>query len=95
MTTTITPPPDATKLTEWDRIFSVDESHRFFYGTQRGERVNVGINGYQNPDGSVRERGIQVNDREIAPSGEFDAATAREFARALIAAADELDSLNS
>lgn len=80
-------PPDATKLTEWDKVFSVDALHRFFYGTQRGERVRVGINGYQNPDGTVRERWIHVDGQEL------DAAAARELARALIAAANEFDEL--
>lgn len=87
-------PADATKLTEWDRIFAVNVLHRFFYGSQRGERVRVEILGYQNPDGSVRERWIHVhavpNPRDDL---ELDAAAARELARALIAAADELDAL--
>ena len=62
MTTTDIPAPaDATRLTEWDRIFASDVLHRLFYGTQRGDRVNVGINGFQNPDGSVRGRGGPVN----------------------------------
>jgi hypothetical protein len=79
----ISAPADATKVTEWDRIFDNDILHRFFYRTQRGD---VEINGYQNPDGTVR-RFIQVDGRE------FDAASARLLARALLAAADELDGL--
>lgn len=91
MTTTnndIPAPPDATKVTEWERIFAVNVLHRFFNGTQRGEQVRVGINGYQNGDGSVRTRWIQIDEQEL------DAAAARELARALIAAADELDELD-
>jgi len=87
-------PADATKVTEWDRIFAVNVLHRFFYGTQRGGRVRVGINGYQNPDGSVRERWITVT---VVPdlSNGLDAGAARDLARALIAAADELDELGA
>jgi hypothetical protein len=98
MTTTnhadIPAPVDATEVTEWDRIFAVNVLHRFFYGTQRGERVRVGINGYQNGDGSVRERWIQVDGRAV-DGQELDAAAARDLARALIAAADELDGLTN
>ena len=67
--------------------------HRFFYGTQRAERVSVEINGFQNRDGSVRGRWIHVGgtlDRQ-----ELDGAAARELALALIAAADELDGLEA
>jgi hypothetical protein len=54
------------------------EMHRFFWGTQRGE---VGVNGHQNSDGTVRERWINPG-----PEVELDSAAARERARALIAA---------
>ena len=81
-------PADATRVTEWDRVFDIDVLHRFFYGTQRGD---VGISGYQNPDGSVRERFIHVS--RGLDGRELDAATARVLARALIAAADELHRL--
>jgi hypothetical protein len=83
----VAPPPDATQVTEWNHIFDRDVFHRFFYGTQRGERVSVEINGYQNRDGSVRGRWIHVDSRHQ----ELDAAAARELARMLIAAADELE----
>ena len=82
-------PADATEIDEWDRVFDVDVLHRFFLGTQRGD---VGISGYQNGDGSVRERFIHVS--RGLDDGELDAAAARVLARALIAAADELDSLS-
>ena len=89
----VAPPPDATWVTKWGYIFDPDVLHRFFYGTQRGERVSVEINGFQNRDGSVRGRWIHVGgtlDRQ-----ELNGAAARELALALIAAADELDGLEA
>src|SRR5271163_3123184 len=81
----VAPPPDATRVTKWGYIFEPDVLHRFFYGTQRGERLSVEINGFQNRDGSVR-----ALDRQ-----ELDGAAARELAHALIAAADELDGMEA
>ncbi|MBS4729723.1 hypothetical protein MSM1_15690 [Mycobacterium sp. SM1] len=46
------------------------------------------INGFQNPDGSVRQRWISVAGLEL------DAAAAREVAYDLLAAADELEQMN-
>jgi hypothetical protein len=66
--------------------------YRFFNGTQRGEKVHVGINGFQRIDGSVQKRFISVAVDKYADG--LDAAAARELARALIAAADELDGLS-
>jgi hypothetical protein len=86
----VAPPADATRIHNWSYIFNTDELHRFFYGTQRGEPVPVGICGYQNPDGSVRARSIFIDN---AAAREFDPAAARQLARALIAAADEVDEL--
>ncbi|MGA8123607.1 MAG: hypothetical protein WBS15_03470 [Mycobacterium sp.] len=90
----VAPPPDATMVTKWGYIFDPDVLHRFFYGTQRGERVSVEINGFQNRDGSVRGRWIHVDGR-VLDRQELDGAAARELARALIAAADELDGLEA
>jgi hypothetical protein len=75
-------------------IFDTDVLHRFFYGTQRGERVSVEINGFQNRDGSVRGRWTHVDGRALDRQ-ELDAAAARELARMLISAADELDGLEA
>jgi hypothetical protein len=90
----VAPPPDATRVTKWEHIFHPDVLHRFFYGTQRGERVSVEINGFQNQDGSVRGRWIHVDGR-VLDRQELDGAAARALARALIAAADELDGLEA
>jgi hypothetical protein len=84
-------PADATKVTEWDRIFRGHELHRFFHGTQRGD---VGIYGYQNPDGSVRERSIQFDGRKL-DRRVFDAASAGELGEALLALAGELGALEA
>jgi hypothetical protein len=87
-------PADAVKLTEWERIFSLHELHRWFYGTSRdiGCGVSVAIGGYQNSDGSIRERIAYLSvDKK---GGVLDAAALRALARAAASAADELDELS-
>src|ERR1700722_13461470 len=71
----VAPPPDATRVTKWGHIFDTDVLHRFFYGTQRGERVSVEISGFQNRDGSVRGRWIHVDGR-VLDRQELDGAAA-------------------
>jgi hypothetical protein len=78
-------PPDATSADEWDMIFDTEILHRAFAGTQR---IGAVIRGYQNPDGSIRQRWIETDEEEL------DATDARARGRALIAAADELDALS-
>jgi hypothetical protein len=52
---------DATRVDEWGRIFDNEVLHRFFFGTRRDtDRACVGIVGFQNSDGSVRQRCIHV-----------------------------------
>jgi hypothetical protein len=85
----VAPPRDATKVFDWDHIFNEHELHRIFHGTQRDP---VRIDGYQKPDGSIHGRGFYV-DVDALERQELDAAAARALARALIAAADELDEL--
>lgn len=81
----VAPPPDAVRISGWDHVFNDHQLHRFFCGTQRGA---VRIWGYQNPDGTVYERSIYINEQDC-----LDAAAARQLSRALIATADELDEL--
>lgn len=91
---TIQAPADAVKLTEWDRIFNLHELHRWFYGTSRdiGCGVSVKIGGYQNSDGSVRERFAYVS---VDKKGDvLDAAALRALASAAVSAANELDELS-
>jgi hypothetical protein len=85
----VAPPPDATKIFDWDYVLNDHELHRTFHGTQRGP---VKIDGFQNPDGSIHSRGFYI-DMDALERQELDAAAARKLARALIATADELDEL--
>jgi hypothetical protein len=87
-------PADAVKLTEWERIFSLHELHRWFYGTSRdiGCGVSIKIGGYQNSDGSIRERIAYVSVDKKADV--LDAKALRALARAAESAADELDELS-
>ena len=87
----VAPPPDATRIDGWAHVFNDHESHRFFYGTQRGA---VRIEGYQNSDGTIRGRWFYLDSRALECE-ELDAAAARELARALTATADELDEFAS
>ena len=86
----VAPPPDATKVFDWDHVLSDHELHRIFRGTRRGP---VRIDGLQRHDGTVHGRRAFYIDMDALERQELDAATARELARALIATADELDEL--
>lgn len=103
MTTTnyddVPPPAGATRVwDEWELL--KDTGHpdpiRYFYGTARtvylaaGPDIEVRIEGIQHSDGRV-ERAIRVN----GASDVISIAHARGLARALIAAADELDRLEA
>jgi hypothetical protein len=91
---TIPLPADATRADDWAKVFSLDELHRFFFGTRRDtDRACVGIVGFQNPDGTIRQRCIQVGAGRDTLDVELDAAAARELARALIAAAERTRSV--
>lgn len=86
-------PAGSVKLTDWHRIFSLDEVHRWFYGTSRdiGCGVRIVIGGHQNSDGSIRERFAYVS---LDNKGDgLDAAALRALACAAIGAANELDTL--
>jgi hypothetical protein len=62
---------------------------RWFIGTERGADVKVSIWGYQNTDGTIRERGIHVSvDGGIAV---LDASGLRALAVDALTIADELD----
>jgi hypothetical protein len=97
MTTTYPPAPaDATAfLTDWalDSDEPTATLSRVFHGTARVARgdydISVTITGTQYADGTV-ERNIAVGQ---AATGELDAGLAHALARALIAAAAELDGL--
>jgi hypothetical protein len=90
MTTTpdVNPSVDATTVNDWQRVFDSDEQHRFFYGTSRGDQARVDIVGHQNADGTVPGRSIVLDGADVVnPAG------ARQLARHLIAAADEIERL--
>jgi hypothetical protein len=63
------------------------------HGTRRGVDVRVDIAGWQRADGAVTRRAILVDAGYVG--NELDAAAARELARRLIAAADELAGLEA
>jgi hypothetical protein len=98
---TITPtddvpaPAGATHVFSWSFDPTDDEKRwRLFHGTKRGDiGAQVDIIGTQAGDGTVAQRLIVVRHggARIAFS---NAAAARETARNLLAAADELDALN-
>lgn len=83
----VTPPADATRVSAWDDVDG--QVSRYFRGTKRGIKARVDIAGSQNADGTVAERVILVDACDV----EVDAATARQIAADLLAAADELDRL--
>jgi hypothetical protein len=84
-------PFDATDVCPW--LTPADGIVRqLFVGTMRGDRVHVNILGRQFADGTVK-RFIQSDAGYLRH--EFTSAEAREHARLLIAAADELDHLAS
>jgi len=94
--TDIPAPAGAVRLANWQRIFSLDELHRWFYGTSRdiGYGVSIVIGGHQNSDGSIRERFAYVSVDNSKSDG-LDAAALRVLACAAIGAADELDALGN
>jgi hypothetical protein len=100
MTTTASPRPDvpspasARWLSEW--FDWEDTSARAFRGTVRGEdKILVDICGFQTADGSVIHPSVTVKSghHNEAP-GSISAASARQLAADLLAAADELHRLN-
>ncbi|BBX01851.1 hypothetical protein [Mycolicibacterium moriokaense] len=84
-------PPDAVSVGDWEVADGPDDIRRTFYGTTRGDRVPVEIVGWQKLDGTIG-RGIIPDLRGVG--GELDAPTARQMARDLLAAADEIVGLN-
>jgi hypothetical protein len=88
----IAQPPDASKIDVW-----MDEGDgcwsRRFDGTKRVvDNVTVHIDGVQTGDGRIK-RTILVASNTFGDDGYMPAATARQLASALIAAAAELDGL--
>jgi hypothetical protein len=96
--TTITSPrfplPAGALAAENFEIDYLGRCRRLFTGTRRGtDDVSVEIYGLEEYNGPVMRRGIVV---DVSPlDNELDAATARELAQMLIAAADELDDLEA
>jgi CubicO group peptidase (beta-lactamase class C family) len=101
-TTTANPYPDvplpagARQISSW---FDYDDSGmqaRAFYGTKRGERVQVDVDGIQFADGRVDPTAtIRSSLRDDALIGSLYAAELRELAAHALAAADELDGLEA
>jgi hypothetical protein len=85
----VAPPPDATKLDVWEQ-HSDGEVKRFFHGTQRGERVQVDIVGWQNGDGSVADRTIFLE----SDGDDLSVAEVQELIDDLAAARDEINRLS-
>ena len=95
--TTVTTPrfplPAGAVAAENFEVDYVGRCHRHFTGTRRGtDDVSVEIFGLEEYNGPVIRRGIVVDASRLG--NELDAATARDLARMLIAAADELDALS-
>ena len=80
-------PAGATSVDKWQKVG--ESVIRFFTGTRRGDAVRVNLAGMQTVDGTVERRCIfaYVPDNIAEP----DAASAREAAADLLAAADELE----
>jgi hypothetical protein len=96
-TTDIAWPPDTSSVTEWEltertRRTGMPDPIRYFVGTTRtvGEDIEVQIEGVQHSDGRV-ERSIGIPG--YGEGCRVNSADARGLARALIAAADEIDQL--
>jgi hypothetical protein len=66
-----------------------------FASAERGATIYVGIAGEQDHSGAVLHREILVDVEDRSGIAEIDAATARQVAADLLAAADELDQLNA
>lgn len=92
----VPPPPEATEVDDdWEPIHSVDLPSRYFRGSSWGEGITaVSLGGHQDADGSVNARwistAIQGETRVDPTTGDW-----REIAANLLAAADELDALES
>jgi len=85
----VAPPADATDVRNW-HLASDGQPYRWFVGTERGDGPHVNIWGKQYADGSV-ERFVESDAGYLRCK--LDADGAREHARHLLDAADEIDVL--
>ncbi|OBK91495.1 hypothetical protein [Mycolicibacter sinensis] len=88
----VPPPADATQVSHWEEDTDTSEPERHFWGTVRDvDGIGVQIHGFQQADGRVTERCITVD----CDLGDIDAGKARAVGSAFLAAADELEQLQS
>jgi hypothetical protein len=107
MTNTTTPTPDlpmplGAVMAEWQDLEFPGSEFRYFEGRRwvidqdRNAQfvtpaVEVNMAGTQQPDGTIDERYVHVH--QLHSDDAITAAQARQLARALIAAADQVDTL--